>query len=441
MRRRAATIRAVLTFVAWACTATAWAQTPAPTPTPTPAPDPTADFFNDDTVQDIRLTINPKDWNQLKLEFQQNTYYGCHFGWKDQLVKNVAIRSRGTGSRSGVKPGLRVDFDRYTAKQRFLGLKSVVLRNNTQDPTMLHERVAMKFFQRMGVPVSREAHARLFVNDVYAGLYTIVEAVDKDFLSRHFQENDGFLYKYDYDAVDDPYYFTYNGSDPGLYSPKPFEPETHEKDPDPRPIEAMIKVINEAPDSEFLGAIAEFLDLSKFLTHVATENFLGEIDGFLGNYAMNNFYLYRFEKKNLSAIIPWDKSHTFFVGPEHSIWHNIDAPSWLRNRLMERIMEFPDLVDFYVNALGKAAEIAAMPPVTTTLDPTPSVDAPIHGPKKGWLETEVERQFDQIREFALDDKFKPHSNGEFQSSVQHLLFFARQRADFVRLQVDRHFGR
>jgi hypothetical protein len=432
--RRGSAARIALVFAAWTWTATAWAQTPSPTPEP--APDPTAEFFDDNIVHEIRLLINPRDWDQLKLEFQQNTYYGCRFFWKGQEVRNAGIRSRGNGSRSGTKPGLRVDFDRYTSKQRFLGLKSFVLRNNTQDPTMLHERVAMKLFQRMGVPAPREAHARLFVNDVYAGLYTIVESVDKDFLSRHYQENDGFLYEYDYDATDSPYYFTYKGNDPGLYSPDPFKPATHEKDPNPAPLEAMIKIINETPDSEFRGAIAEFLDLNKFITHVAVENVLAEIDGVLGDYAMNNFYFYRFENKNLSTFIPWDKSHAFMVGPEHSIWHNINAPSWLQNRLMERVMDHPDLVDFYVSEIEKAANIAATP--VATLTPTQSLDAPT---QKGWLETETLRQYEQIRQFALQDPFKPHSNEDFEAGVQSMLFFARERANLLRPQVDRHFGR
>jgi hypothetical protein len=438
MYRRGAILWAALIFTAWVNSAAA--QTP---PAPAPPPDPTAEFFNDEVVHDIQLTINPRDWEQLKLEFQQNTYYPCHFTWRDQTVKNIGIRSRGTGSRSGIKPGLRVDFDQYTSKQRFLGLKSIVLRNNTQDPTMLHERVAMKFFQKMGVPASRETHARLIVNGAYAGLYTAVEAIDKVFLETRFNENDGYLYEYDYDATDEPYYLTYKGSDAAMYSPKPFKPATHEKDPNPAPLEAMIKVINETPDAQFRGAIAEFLDLNKFLTHVAVENFLGETDGVLGNYAMNNFYFYRFEDKNLSMFIPWDKSHTFTVGPDHSIWHNIHAPSWLQNRLMERIMDHPDLIDAYVNALAKAAEIADAP-VASTPGTTPDADTPGQGPqasKKGWLETEVQRQYDQIRDVALADSLKPHSNGEFQSAVQSLLTFARLRAQFVRMQVDRHFGR
>ncbi|PYR62239.1 MAG: hypothetical protein DMF85_00280, partial [Acidobacteria bacterium] len=106
------------------------AQSP---PAPEPPPDPTAGFFNDDVIQEVRLTLNSKDWTALKTNFQSNTYYPCQFTWQSVTLKNIGIRSRGNGSRSGTKPGLRVDFDHYAPGQRFQTvLKSVVLRNNTQ---------------------------------------------------------------------------------------------------------------------------------------------------------------------------------------------------------------------------------------------------------------------------------------------------------------------
>ena len=47
--------------------------------------------------------------------------------------------------------------------QRFMGLDTLVLRKNTQDPTNMHERLAMKLFQRLGIKAPRESYARLFV--------------------------------------------------------------------------------------------------------------------------------------------------------------------------------------------------------------------------------------------------------------------------------------
>ena len=115
---------------------------------------------------------------QGQLSFD-NTYYPVDFKWGTTTVRNAGIRSRGTGSRSGEKPGLRLDFDRYTSNQKFLGLKSLVFRNSTQDPSNMHEQLSMLLFKRLGLVAPREIYARLFVNNAYAGLYSIVESIDK----------------------------------------------------------------------------------------------------------------------------------------------------------------------------------------------------------------------------------------------------------------------
>ena len=94
----------------------------------------------------------------------------------------------------------------------------------------------MLFFRRMAVVASREAHVKLYVNNSYAGLYTIVESVDRTFLGKHFESDEGFLYKYDYNPGDTPYYFEYKGPDAPAYVPLPFKPETHESDPQPAAI-------------------------------------------------------------------------------------------------------------------------------------------------------------------------------------------------------------
>src|SRR5207302_4371954 len=117
-----------------------------------------ADFFDTNTLQEIRLEIHPNDWALLKQNFLDNTFYACDFHWiykgKDITLPEIAIRSRGQASRSGVKPSLKIEFDRYESKQSFLGLKNVVLRANTQDASMMHERVSMEFFGQMGLRVS-----------------------------------------------------------------------------------------------------------------------------------------------------------------------------------------------------------------------------------------------------------------------------------------------
>ena len=384
-----------------------------------------ADAFFDDTVlHEIRLAINARDWQALKDNYLDNTYYPCDFRWRDTVLRNIGIRSRGTGSRSGVKPGLRVDFDRYVTDQKFVGLKSFVLRNNTQDASNLHERLSMLLFRRLGRQASREAHTKLYINDQYAGLFSIVESVDKSFLKRTFNEDEGWLYKYDYPADANPYYFEDRGSNPSSYVPLPFKPETHETDPRPEFIVQLVQAINQSTSTAaFRTAIADYLDLKNFLRYVAVEQFLADQDGFLGDYGINNFYFYRFVDRKLFTFIAWDKSEAFKAGPTASILRNVNnTPSARQNRLMTRAIADRDLYDFFLDSVLEV--------VRSAYDVEGSADG------RGWLEREIEREYQQVRDAALADPEKTFSNDEFERSVNDLRAFARQRGDFVTSEVN-----
>jgi spore coat protein CotH len=157
------------------------------------------DLFNGDVLHEIRLYIAPQDldtFKQTNFECQDQEleslageiisplprvicWFSVEFHWKfngqDITLPEVAIESHGKGSRSNIKPSFKIDFSRYESKLNFLGLTYLVLRANTQDPSQMHERVSMTFFRRLGIPAPREVHTRLFINDQYAGVYTIVE--------------------------------------------------------------------------------------------------------------------------------------------------------------------------------------------------------------------------------------------------------------------------
>jgi hypothetical protein len=389
---------------------------------PAPATSGADAFFDDTSLQEVRLAISEKDWQTLKDNYLLNDYYPCDFKWRNEILRNVGIRSRGTGSRSGIKPGLRVDFDRYTTDQKFHGLKSFVLRNNTQDSTNMHERLTMLFYRRLGAPASREAHTKLYVNDRYSGLFTIVESVDKDFLKRNLGEDAGYLYKYDYPNGEPPYYFEDRGSNPNRYVPLPFKPETHEDDSRPEFVVQWIQAVNQASDALFRSAVGDYLDLKKFVRHVAVEVFVTDYDGFLGNFGVNNFYLYRPDSQKQFTFIPWDKSEAFKSGYAASIWHNIaDVPDAQKNHLMSRVLAYQDLYDSYLDTL---------------LDCVRSAQE-VQPNGQTWFQSELEREYRQIRDAALADTEKPYSNAEFEAAIDDLRTFALRRADSVTGEVAR----
>jgi spore coat protein CotH len=402
-----------------------WAQT-----TPTPAADPADQFFDDSVVQDLFLTINPKDWASLKAHFLDNTYYPCDFKWNGQTTRSIGIRSRGTGSRSGVKPGLRFDFDYYTSDQKFLGLKSFILRNNTQDPSGMRERLSMELFKRMGLVAEREAHARLYIDNVYVGLFTIVESLDKTFLKKNFNENDGHLYEYSFDnAAPIPFNFGYPGADPALYTPVPFKPETLESDPQGEVLERLFWTANVASDAVWRTSIEEFLDMKKFIRHLAIESFLAEEDGLTGDYGPNNFYFYRFLNTNRFAFLPWDKSNTFWESPSYSILRNIeDGTEIKRNRLVVRALKEPDLRELWLTTLLECADSIMQPAVAAT-PTTPAVTTP-------WLQYEVARMAAQIQAANYADPSREvYTNADWDDSIRFLTTWAQTRSDSVRAQV------
>jgi spore coat protein CotH len=391
--------------------------------TPTPAvDDPSSAFFDDSVVHDINVSIKPRDWESLKANYLLNDPYTFDLRWRDPrtnveiLVRSCGIRSRGTGSRSGVKPGLRVDIDEYTKGQRFLGLKSFILRNNTQDASGMRERLSMWFFRIMGLKAVREAHARLFVNGDYDGLYTIVESQDKAFLQKNFGENDGHLYEYHFDnaavaAGASPYVFQYLGPNPALYVNTPFKPQTKEDDPQGEVIARWIQTINDTTSAAWRQLMAEYLDLEHFIRHLAIENFLAEEDGITGDYGPNNFYLYRFQNTTKFMFLPWDKSNTFW-DPNYFIFRNVeDRQVDHRNRLVLRALQDPDLRTLYLETLLECASNAE------------------------FLELEVIREYGQIRAAALGDPVKPFTNEDFEQAVVDLKTFARDRSAAVRAQV------
>jgi len=393
----------------------------------TPAVDPADIFFDDTVLHDIRLAINERDLESLHVNFLTNEYYPVNFTWRDKAMQGVGIRSRGTGSRSGVKPGLRIDFDRWATDQKFLGLKSVILRNQTQDPSNLRERLSMLFFRRMGLKAERQAHARLYFNNRYAGLYTIVESVDKVFLKKNFGEDTSNLYEFAFDnsVGHVPFVFKYLGSDADLYVPIPFKPETKENDTQPQYIERLIWTIDQAGDAAWRQSIAEYLDLPKFIRHLAIESFLAEEDGLTGDYGPNNFYFYRYEGKSLFQFIPWDKSNTFWEAPSpnYFILRNVeDGPVDHRNRLVQRALKYPDLWTLYLDTLEECANSASAG--ATAGD----------NPQPGWLASEIQRQYLQIREAALADTLI-FTNAQFEQAVADLKAFAAGRSDAVKAQV------
>ena len=367
------------------------------------------DLFNRDAVHEIRIFINSRDLRELREKYQQNTYYTADLTWQGLRVRNVGVRNRGMGSRNPHKPGLRVDFDRYTTGQTLLGLQSLILDNNWQDPSLLAERTAMSFFDRLGAPAPRESYCRLYINDVFQGLYSVVESVDTPFLSREYGTDLGYLFRFDYQRE---WRGEYLGDDLAAYKPF-FEPETHEREADSTlygPIRDLFREVNAADDAVWRDRVGQYVDLAQLVRHVAVEAFLTEDDGFIGAYGMNNFFFYRPSGSGVHSLIPWDKDNAF-TDVNRSIFARTDE-----NVLVRRALGYSDLRALYLDTLEECARSAAA---------------------DGWLLNEVDRLAALASGPAAEDTLKQFSTDAFVEAVDRIRQFAARRPGLVLEEVAR----
>jgi len=380
-------------------------EAPAPAPTAAPGVPGGAPIFNPSVLHEARLDLDPAAWQALRENFQSNQYYAANLTVDGVAVLQAGIRSRGQGSRSEEKPGLKVEFDKYVPAQEYYGYKSLVIDNLTQDPSFLRERLSFLVFEAMGIAAPRNAFARLTVNGEYWGLFALVEPVSKPFLEARLGEKSGTLFDYQWTFR---YDFSWLGPRVGSYVPLPFQPETNEGRSDVADgLVAFVQAINDSPDASFAAAMAARLDVDRFLTHVAIENAIVEGDGIVGDQGLNNFYLYEYGAKNRFVFIPWDKDNTF-RGGAWPLYRNLEA-----NVLTGRLTTDPAKRQVYADAVVRA--------VTSYVNPR-------------WLTPQLETAYQQIRSAAQADTRKPFTNAQFEAAVDGVRGVIAARESDVRAQ-------
>ena len=240
----------------------------------------------------------------------ERTYYTVDLLWRGTRIRNAGVRSRGTGSANPVKPGLRIDFDRYTTGQRFVGLRTLVLDNLWQDPAMIREHLAMAMFARLGQPAPLQSFCRLFINNEYQGVYALTEEPNAEFAARALEETGGYVFEYHWVM---PFYAEYLGDDLASYKPL-FEPRTHELEADStlyRPIQELFREVNGPDDAVWRDRVEQYIDLSQFITHVGDRDLHRRGRRAAGLRRHEQLLLYRSAGSTRHRLFPWDKDNAF----------------------------------------------------------------------------------------------------------------------------------
>lgn len=328
-------------------------------------------LFDDTKVSSILIEINPADLDAVYNTGGTDQYFPARFIFVDgairDTVENIGFRLRGNTSLSSAKKSFKVAFNTYEPGRRYQDVKKINLNGNHNDPTMIREKLYYDIWNRFGLPERRVAFARLYINEEYMGLYTNLEEMDKDWLARSYNDNNGNLYKCTYPAP-----LIYIGNDQQDYKDigssaasggRAYELQTNELEDDYSDLVGLIAALNEPADDNFPAQINQVLNVNLFLKALAVEVICGHWDDYA--YNQNNYYLYHDPADNRFDFISYDADNTMGVDWFGIDWTTQDPYNWINpasNRpLYKKMMAVPEFKNQYSIYLDHLAKFIVLP--------------------------------------------------------------------------------
>lgn len=265
-------------------------------------------LFDNSYLHEIRITsTDPNFWQVLGDDWQAGgdiPYQTTTVEIDGNELLEVGVRQKGFSSNFFVnttKKPLKLKFNEFIEDREYDGVRKLNLMNGVGDPAMVKDLLAYEMFRFHGIPGPRVAHTKLYINDVYWGVYGMIEQIDKRYLKRNFADNDGNLWKNQGNSD-----LSWLGNDPSSYS---FELQTNEEDNDWSKFLGFIDFINNATDIEFEDDFTDIFHLDEYLRIVAIDILINNWDSHLDHG--RNWYMYHEPRSDKIHWVPWDYNFAF----------------------------------------------------------------------------------------------------------------------------------
>lgn len=281
----------------------------------------TQDLYAMDHVLEIRVTFATDNWAHILDSLKQmgnDHRLDAEVSVDGKLYKGVGVRYKGNSSYFNVqkdgssKLPFNIEFNHKDKDQRLPGdIETIKLSNVFRDPSFLREVLGYEMAGRY-MPAPRANFAKLFVNDVYLGLYNSTESVDDTFLERFYEDpkgEEGTLVKCDPDwhgrtisscPEGDKASLMYLGQDSICYKYLYEMKSDHGWDD----LIELTRVLNKSPQS-----LERYLNVDQTLWMLAFNSVTVNLDSYTGRLC-HNYYLYR-DSFGIFQPILWDMNLCF----------------------------------------------------------------------------------------------------------------------------------
>ncbi len=363
-------------------------------------------LFNDTVLHEIKITFPTANWYDTLA-----AYYDATNNTDDKKTLNafievdqvalpapVAIRFKGEYSYKGFpgpKKPFRLNVSKSDKEQQLNGTKKFNLHNLAGDPSFLREYIAYDFMRYQGIPASRTAFTRLYINDIYWGCYLIVEEPeDNYFLERNFGTKSGNLFEADLTTD-----LHWKGHDPEAYTE--LKLQTKDKDGAWDKLISWMDLFNNYYQTDFQQQLYKTFETEAYLKVLATDVFTDNWDSYAANG--RNFFVYEHPETTKLNWVPWDYNLSFWE-------KNLPPfPKYTNDRyqpLIWRIYDNPYLKRQYLETLCRTINYAA-------------ADYP--------LEERITRQRALIADAVMADSLKFYTNTDFNTNYQDAVTVTMQR--------------
>jgi putative membrane-bound dehydrogenase-like protein len=290
----------------------------------------------------------------------ERNLFGVEFRWargdvtvEGKTYKGVALRYSGNASylasAGGLKRSLLIELDR-SEQADFHGLHAIQLQAGALDPTKAREAIAFAVFRAAGMPAPRTALAEVTLTvpgehgKAYLGLYTLVEPVDRAFLTDRFHTDKGLLVRpQGLRGLD------FLGDDWARYR-GPYRPLAEPTREQARRLIEFLRLVQQGNDERFRKEIDSYLDVDKFLRFMAVQALIANADGFFT--LAYNYSLFLDPSSNRFVFIPGEQELSFanflMMGSADQLMDmSLARPYGGENRLADRLLAIKNVKDAY----------------------------------------------------------------------------------------------
>lgn len=388
-------------------------------------------IYAQDLLPRFDLTVHPavmatlyEDWvhgRERNALDEDDTPYRplIEFRYGEVVITDAMIRLRGNPNfwLEQNKMQFQISFDEINKNGRFLGMRKVLFDAAALNRHFLRDRLSLWLMRQAGVAAPCANNALLYINGEYYGMFTNLEKLDQEFLTRVFPGND----------------------DGDLWKRRNWELKTNTDNPSGFRIGELRSASHEASDGEQgdLIRLEAILDVEQALRVYAVDAVIPNSDGpWAGGL---NWYVYDHPGLNKFVLLPWDLDNTFDrLDPDvdpftyhkdvryhgRPIYNTILQDDFWFERYVEMIEEILDTV--YDNE-----QLWLLTGTDVRVDESIPFDQLTPEQMANLGEWSL-----QIREAAFADINKPYTNRLLETRRAAVSEFLRDREDFLREWVN-----